>query len=174
MLGKRLAIGGDGFAADDFLDLAAPRQVMRLACLLDAGCQDGFLILCCHAVERAVGSQDAAPGIAGIQHLPVLRIAHHILDFVDDDRVDIAVLMPDLIIGVVRRDELIDAQNVVGHVLLFAADRRVLLELVLEFFHLTACRGEQALCNALVFRPEMLHCKMQSATAVRGAVFRGL
>ena len=139
---------------------------MRFACLLDAGCQDCFLILCGHAVERAVGSQNAASGIAGIQRLSVFRITHHSLDLVDDDRVDVAILVPDLIIGIVRRDELIDAQNIVGHVLLFAADRRILLELVCKFLNFAACRAEQPRRDAFVFQPKVRRCKVQGSTAV--------
>lgn len=166
MLGKRLAIGCDCLAADNFLDLSALCQIVCLPRLFDVFGKNLLLIFGGHAVERAVSGQNAASGIAGIQHLPVFRITHHILDLVDDDRVDVAILVPDLIIGIVRRDELIDAQNIVGHVLLFAADRRILLELIFEFLNFAACRAEQPRRDAFVFQPKVRRCKVQGSTAV--------
>ena len=174
MFGKRLAVGGNGFAADDLLDLAAPRQIVRLARLFDVFGEKLLFIFCRHTVERTVGSQNASSGIAGIQHLPVFRIPNDIFDLVDHDRVDVAILVANLIINVIRGDELIDAQNIVGHVLLLAADRRILLEFVGEFLRLAACRAEQPLRGSLVLQPEMRRREVQDAAAVGSSVLRCL
>ena len=106
-------------------------QVVRPGYLRDAGGHLHRLAAAAHGDKRAVLQQEVPPRItpACIQ---IFRVVLYVLDPHLHHRVDVGSVAPHQVVGVVGVDELVGADDVVGHVLLFAGDLPVLDELILE------------------------------------------
>ena len=107
-------------------------QVVRPGYLRDAGGHLHRLAAAAHGDKRAVLQQEVPPRITAAC-IQIFRVVLYVLDLHLHHRVDVVPVAPHHVVGVVRVDELVGADDVVGHVLLFAGDLPVLDELILEF-----------------------------------------
>ena len=106
-------------------------QVVRPGYLRDAGGHLHRLAAAAHGDKRAVLQQQVPPRITDAC-IQIFRVVLYVLDLHLHHRVDVGSVAPHHVVGVVGVDELVGADDVVGHVLLFAGDLPVLDELILE------------------------------------------
>ena len=106
-------------------------QVVRPGYLRDAGGHLHRLAAAAHSDKPTVLQQEVPPRITAAC-IQIFRVVLYVLDLHLHHRVDVGSIAPHHVVGVVRVDELVGADDVVGHVLLFAGDLPVLDELILE------------------------------------------
>ena len=131
MLGKGLDAAGEVVSRADVVQYTAVCQVVCLPDLLDIGVDIPRSAAAAHGDKGAVLEKDVAPGITIVGH-GEFRVVLYILDLHLHHRVDVGSVAPHHVVGVVGVDELVGADDVVGHVLLFAGDLPMLDELILE------------------------------------------
>ena len=136
VLGKGLDTAGEVVARADIVQYAAVCQVVCLPDLLDIGVDIPRSAAAAHGDKGAVLEKDVAPGITIVGH-GEFRVVLYVLDPHLHHRVDVVSVAPHHVVGVVGVDELVGADDVVGHVLLFAGDLPVLDELILELRDVT-------------------------------------